>query len=111
MVVSACARPHLTGRPVPADEALRIGLADRVVRDGQSRAAAEALARELAAFPQGTMRADRASLFEGLGLTAREALRREFARGSEVLEEARRGAARFAAGDGRHGAFSAPREF
>jgi enoyl-CoA hydratase len=88
----------LTGRAVHADEALRIGLADRVVPKGTSRAAAEQLARELAAFPQATMRADRLSVYDG-------SLDREFARGAALLEEARRGAERFAAGEGRHGTF------
>jgi enoyl-CoA hydratase len=94
----------LTGRPVSADEALRIGLADRVVADGGARRAAEELAHEIASFPQPTMRADRASVFDGLGLPGDEAMRREFERGLGVLEEARRGAGRFAAGEGRHGA-------
>lgn len=95
----------LTGRPVSAEEALRIGLADRVVGEGSARQAAEALGHEIAAFPQPTMRADRASVFEGLGLPVDEALRREFERGVEVLEEARRGAGRFAVGEGRQGVF------
>jgi enoyl-CoA hydratase/carnithine racemase len=86
----------LTGRPVDAQEAKQIGLADRVVPDGTAREAAEALAHELAAFPQATMRADRLSTYEG-------SLEAEFERGVHVLEEARRGAERFAAGDGRHG--------
>jgi enoyl-CoA hydratase/carnithine racemase len=86
----------LTGRPVSADEAKQIGLADRVVPDGTSREAAEALARELSEFPQATMRADRLSAYEG-------SLDAEFARGSGLLEAARRGAERFAAGEGRHG--------
>jgi enoyl-CoA hydratase len=94
----------LTGRAVGADEALRIGLADRVVPDGASRAAAEELARELAEFPQATMRADRLSVYEGLGRSLEDAMAREFARGSEVLDEARLGAAWFAGGEGRHGA-------
>ena len=97
----------LTGRPVSADEALRIGLADRVVPDGEARAAAEELSRELARFPQPTMLADRASVYEGLGRPLDDALRNEFARGVGVLTEARHGAARFAAGDGYHGAFQA----
>jgi enoyl-CoA hydratase len=86
----------LTGRPVGAEEALAIGLANRVVPDGAARAAAQALAHELAAFPQATMRADRLSVFDG-------SLAAEFTRGAGVLDEARRGAARFAAGEGRHG--------
>ncbi len=88
----------LTGRPVGADEALRIGLANRVVPCGAARAAAEELARELASFPQETLRADRLS-----ALTA-GSLEEEFARGVEVLAQAREGAERFAAGEGRHGA-------
>ena len=87
----------LTGRPVSADEALRIGLANRVVPSGASREAAEELAREIAAFPQKTMRADRLS-----ALTA-TTLEEELARGAEVLEQARLGARRFASGEGRHG--------
>ncbi len=94
----------LTGRAVGAEEALAIGLADRVVPDGAARAAAEELALQLAEHPQATMRADRLSVYEGLGRPLPEALAREFARGSLLLEEARRGAGRFAAGEGRHGA-------
>jgi enoyl-CoA hydratase/carnithine racemase len=89
----------LTGRAVGAKEALRIGLADRVVPTGTSRDAAEALALELAAFPQATMRADRLSVYEG-------SLDAEFARGSKLLGEAKKGAERFAGGEGRHGSFS-----
>ena len=97
----------LTGRAVGAAEALAIGLADRVVPDGTSRAAAEQLALELARFPQPTLWADRLSVFAGLGLPPADALVGEFARGVELLEEARAGAARFAAGEGRHGALEA----
>ena len=78
----------LTGRPVDAQEAKAIGLADRVVPDGTSREAAEQLGRELAAFPQATLRADRLSVYDG-------SLEAEFARGSTLLDEARTGAARF----------------
>ncbi|HEY8705703.1 MAG TPA: crotonase/enoyl-CoA hydratase family protein [Gaiellaceae bacterium] len=94
----------LTGRPVSADEALRIGLANRVVPPGESRVAAEALARELAAFPQETMRADRRSAYAGLGRPLEEALRAELGGGVEVLDHASAGAQRFSAGEGRHGA-------
>jgi enoyl-CoA hydratase len=94
----------LTGRAVGADEAVRIGLADRVVPDGTAREAAEQLAREIAGFPPGAMLGDRLSAHEGLGLPLEEALRREFERGVRVLDEAREGARRFAAGEGRHGA-------
>jgi enoyl-CoA hydratase len=88
----------LTGRPVGADEALQLGLANRVVPRGAARAAAEELAREIASFPQRTMRADRLSAYEG-------SMEAEFARGAEVLDDARVGAERFTAGEGRHGAF------
>jgi enoyl-CoA hydratase len=97
----------LTGRPVGAEEALRIGLADRVVDDGASRGAAEALAAELARFPQRCLRSDRLSALEQLGVPEAEALRAETARGLEVIRsgETREGAERFASGAGRHGRF------
>lgn len=97
----------LTGRPVGADEALRIGLADRVVEDGASRTAAEALAREIAAFPARCMRSDRLSAYECAALPLDEALRHETRRGLDVIAsgETREGASRFAAGAGRHGRF------
>lgn len=94
----------LTGRPVGADEALQMGLANRVVDEGQALAAAQQLARELAALPQRCMRADRASAFAQWALPMAEALQREGAGGWPVLaEEALPGAARFVAGAGRHG--------
>jgi enoyl-CoA hydratase len=95
----------LTGRPMDAQEALATGFANRVVPTGQGRAAAEALAAELAQFPQACLRADRASVYAALGQPLRDALATEFGHGSEVLEEALAGAARFAAGAGRHGTF------
>ena len=97
----------LTGRPVDADEALRIGLADRVVPDGESRAAAESLAAQIAAFPQVCARADRLSAYEQAGLTIPDALRNEFRHGMEVIRsgETAAGAQRFAGGAGRHGRF------
>jgi len=97
----------LTGRPVGAEEALRIGLADRVVDDGQSRAAAEALAEEIAAFPQICARSDRLSAYEQAGLSIDEALHNEFRHGVEVIQsgETLAGAGRFSAGAGRHGQF------
>ncbi|MEZ4452626.1 MAG: crotonase/enoyl-CoA hydratase family protein [Nannocystaceae bacterium] len=93
----------LTGRPVAADEALRIGLVDRVVAPGQARAAAEALAAEIAGSPQACMRADRRSAYGQWDLELDEALRREGRGGLAVLAEAIQGAARFAGGAGRHG--------
>jgi enoyl-CoA hydratase len=98
----------LTGRPVAADEALAIGLANRLVAPGEALAAAQALARELAAFPQACMLADRQSAHEQWNLPLAEALRQEGARGVElVLTEGAAGAARFVEGVGRHGAFEA----
>ena len=93
----------LTGRPVGADEALAIGLANRVVAPGSARAEAEALARRLAALPQACLRSDRRSAYDGLGLDERAALAQEFAHGRSALAEARQGAARFSGGAGRHG--------
>ena len=95
----------LTGRPVDADEALSIGLANRVVPAGQARAAAEQLAAELARFPQACLRSDRASALTQWGLSEPDALRTEFDHGQTTLLEAAAGAARFAAGAGRHGSF------
>jgi enoyl-CoA hydratase len=94
----------LTGRAVSADEALQMGLANRVVDDGQALAQAQALAAQIAAFPQRCMRADRASAFAQWDLSLRDALRQEGAGGYPVVfEEGIAGAARFAAGAGRHG--------
>lgn len=95
----------LTGRPVDASEALRIGLVNRVVGKGEARAAAEALAAELARFPQACLRADRLSAYQQWNLDLGEALAQEFAGGAAVLEEGIQGAQRFAAGAGRGGAF------
>jgi enoyl-CoA hydratase len=94
----------LTGRPVPAAEALALGLANRVVPAGGARDAAVALARELAALPQACLRADRRSVRDAGHRQEREALEREFATGVAVLPEALAGVARFVAGAGRHGA-------
>jgi len=98
----------LTGRPVGADEALRMGLADRVVPDGQGRIAAEALAADIARFPQRCMRADRRSAFEAWSLDESAAIANELRHGLEVIRsgETLEGAARFAAGAGRHGSFT-----
>jgi enoyl-CoA hydratase len=95
----------LTGRPVYAEEALRIGLVDRVVPKGRARAAAEALAGEIARFPQTCMLGDRASIYDGLGLPLAEAMRVEFEHGGRALRDPalQAGAARFAAGAGRGG--------
>ena len=80
-------------------------MANRVVKKGEARAKAEELAHEIARFPQACMRADRASAYASFDFAHNDALASEFARGAGVLEEAQRGAARFAAGEGRHGKF------
>jgi enoyl-CoA hydratase len=97
----------LTGREVDAGEALAIGLATRVVADATARAEAERLAHAIAAFPQECLRADRSSALESFGLPLPQALDLEFRHGTRVLAEGGhvRGAARFADGAGRHGAF------
>jgi enoyl-CoA hydratase/carnithine racemase len=96
----------LTGRPVGADEALSWGLANRVVPIGQTRAQAEALAAEIASFPQICMRADRMSSIEQWDLALDAALKNEGRKGLEpLINEAEKGAARFAKGAGRGGSF------
>lgn len=94
----------LTGRPVAAEEAWRIGLVDRLVPAGAELAEALRLAEALAAFPQKTMCSDRRCVYQGLGRPLEEGLAIEAAAGREVLTEAAAGAARFAAGEGRSGA-------
>ncbi|MEO3807813.1 crotonase/enoyl-CoA hydratase family protein [Sphaerisporangium sp. B11E5] len=93
----------LTGRAVGAEEALAIGLADRVVPPGQAREAAEKLAAELAALPQECLRGDRMSALEQEGLPLEDALRGEFRHGVESLRAAADGVDRFRSGAGRHG--------
>ncbi|MEV5936599.1 crotonase/enoyl-CoA hydratase family protein [Streptomyces sp. NPDC052079] len=96
----------LTGRPVAAEEALAMGLANRVVPVGRARAEAEELAAALARFPQACLRADRASVLGQEGLDEETALRGELRHGAAVVAESLEGAARFASGAGRHGSFS-----
>ncbi len=95
----------LTGRPVGAEEALGMGLASRVVDDGQALSAARALAHELSALPQQCLRSDRMSAYVQWDKPFGEALREEFRRGLRVVEsgETLAGAERFSAGSGRHG--------
>ena len=97
----------LTGRAVDAREAERIGLANRVVPSGQGRVAAEALAAEIAAFPERCVVSDRRSAYESVGVDVESALAREFELGRATIDsgESRQGAARFADGAGRHGKF------
>lgn len=95
----------LTGRGVSGDEALRMGLANRLTEPGDALAEATALAQQLAAFPQICLRSDRRSSYEQWGQPLDEALRRETELGLEVIasRETVEGARRFAAGEGRHG--------
>ena len=97
----------LTGRGVSGEEAKSMGLANRLAPSGKSLQAALALAESLVAFPQLCMRNDRMSSYRQWSLPLDEALREESRLGLEVIQsgETRRGAARFAAGKGRHGDF------
>ncbi len=97
----------LTGRPVGAEEALAMGLANRVAPRGGARAAAEQLALEIARFPQACMRNDRLSVLEQADLDFPAALANELRHGLDSLRspEAREGAGRFASGAGRRGEF------
>lgn len=96
----------MTGRPVSADEALSIGLANRLARRGEALSVAQSLAAQIAAFPQECLRADRDSALRQWDLPFGEALRLEGAEGiARSMAEAQDGAARFVAGEGRHGAF------
>jgi enoyl-CoA hydratase len=98
----------LTGRPVRAEEAQRIGLVDRLVPAGAELEEALRLAEVIAAFPQPTMRSDRRCVYQGLGRPLEEGLAIEAAAAREVLGEAAAGAARFTAGAGRSGAGVGP---
>ena len=97
----------LTGRGVAGEEALRMGLANRLVEPGETLAAAIELANQLAEFPQRCLRADRRSAHEQWGLDLDQALRNETRIGLEVIRsgETAEGAKRFAKGAGRHGKF------
>lgn len=98
----------LTGRGVTGDEALHMGLANRLTEPGGALAAALELARQLAAFPQRCLRSDRRSAIAQWGCSEADALAEETRLGLEVIRsgETREGARRFAAGAGRHGDFS-----
>ena len=97
----------LTGRGVSGDEAQRMGLANRLVEPGAALTEAVRLAKDLAAFPQRCLRADRLSSYRQWSLPIEEALLEETRLGVEVIRsgETREGAARFAKGAGRHGRF------
>jgi len=97
----------LTGRKVEAGEALAIGACEKVVADGASRTEAEQMAREIVRFPSACMRADLRSVRMQQGLSLRDGMRREWYNGVPAfLAEGADGAARFAAGHGRHGDFN-----
>ena len=93
----------LTGRAVEAEEALAIGLANRVVAPGTARAAAIALAAEIAEFPQTCMRLDRQSSYDQWSLPLDEALRHELVGGREAIRSGELAVDRFVDGEGRHG--------
>ena len=97
----------LTGRPVYAEEALAIGLANRMVAKGTAREEAERLASHLAEFPQGCMVSDRRALYGGFDMELEKAMELEFKMGMEVIAsgETVSGAGRFAEGGGKHGKF------
>ena len=94
----------LTGRMISSEEAVAMGLVTELVAPGAHAERALALAEGLARFPQRTMLADRRAAIEGLGMTLAEGLALEAASGPDVFADGARGAARFAAGEGRGGA-------
>ena len=94
----------LTGRPVDAEEALAIGLVNRVVPVGRARSEAEALAAQLALLPQTCLREDRLSVIEQDGMDEEAAITNEFRHGAiSMAADAMGGAQQFASGAGRHG--------
>ena len=99
----------LTGRPVGGEEALRMGLANRLCESGTALATALEVAGELATFPQRCLRSDRLSAIEQWGLDLGPALANEVRRGMATIRsgETQEGATRFADGEGRHGSFAA----
>jgi enoyl-CoA hydratase len=94
----------LTGRIIDAQEALAMGMLTEIVPEGQHLDRALELAQNLSEFPQSTMLADRRAALEGFGMPLADALALEAKAGPEVFEDGARGAARFAAGEGRGGA-------
>jgi enoyl-CoA hydratase len=95
----------LTGRPVHAEEALRIGLVERVVDAGRALTEAMEIARRIADFPQAALGADRRNALAQWSLDEKDALLKEASSGMDVMAsgEAHEGARRFAQGTGRHG--------
>ena len=97
----------LTGRAVSATEALAMGLVNRLAPSGGALTIAKELAHQIAAFPQLCMLVDRSSAYAQWDLPLADALRREGAFGTPIVEaEGEAGAARFTQGSGRHGRFS-----
>jgi enoyl-CoA hydratase len=97
----------LTGRAVSSEEALQMGLVNRLVEPGKALETAIDLAQMLAGFPQNGLRADRMSVYEQWSLSWDEARRNELKHGLQVLAsgESRTGAQRFTSGVGKHGSF------
>jgi len=97
----------LTERGVSGDEALRMGLVNRLVDQGRALAAAKELAHQLAAFPQNSLRSDRTSAYEAWTMPLAEAIANEYRHGREAIQtgETRAGADQFKSGTGRHGKF------
>lgn len=96
----------LTGRPVGANEALSMGLANRIVDDGTSRQAAEELARQIATFPQECLLSDRQSAYEQCAMSLETAMQNEFRLGAATISKSRLAAVEhFVAGSGRGGTF------
>ena len=95
----------LTGRKVEANEALQMGLCNRVVPKGEARDTAIALAEQIAKFPQATMLSDRMNAYEQWDLSLRDALHLEWERSKHRIADGVEGAGRFAGGEGRHGKF------
>jgi enoyl-CoA hydratase len=96
----------LTGRPVDAEEAVTMGLVNRVVPKGQGRAAAEELAAEISQFPQACMRSDHMSAYEQFDLSLSDAILNEFHHGMRTLNSKGTRAERFVAGKGRGGSYN-----
>tara|TARA_B100001540_G_scaffold314788_1_gene340486 strand:- start:1144 stop:1653 length:510 start_codon:yes stop_codon:yes gene_type:complete len=98
----------LTGRGISGDEALHMGLANRLTAPGKALQEARVLAEQLSGFPQRCLRSDRQSSYEQWGMEFNEALRNETTLGMATIQsgETREGATRFAQGAGRHGTFT-----
>jgi enoyl-CoA hydratase len=96
----------MTGRKVDAAECLRIGLCEKVAPKGEARRAAEAMAQQIAQFPQICVRADRRAVYLQHGLPEHVALEQEWTNCAGVFAaEGGKGVAKFTSGTGRHGDF------